>query len=518
LDYETLVGPANDLHTASRDTLPGMRTSDLNRRPTDQVGGSIHQQVGTRGHIVAVLPRGEALRNFVYSGALDEVAAQADLTVLSVIPSEEIRALLHSRYPRVIPLENKYEEHHVTGFLRELLDMAHGRWLWSAAARQRWRTRDVEAAAGGARLKRLIKKAACYPFASRPGLEVLSRIERAASRWLSSSDEYLRLLRQLKPTLVFNGSHVHGGPAIPIVQAAQWLDIPTAAFIFSWDNLTSQGRIIPPYDFYLVWNSAIRDRLLDIYRNVRLDHVFVTGTPQFDPHFRPETSWSREEFCARVGADPSRPIVVYTTGVAHHLPGEPRIVQGIADAVRAMTDLGPPQLLVRVYPKDRTDRFVELKRAYPDVLFPEVPWEAAWHTPKIEDTALLANTLRHASVGINVASTISLELCMFDKPVINVAYNPPGLNVGPMDYGRAYNFDHYRPVVTSGAVTLATKEAQMKALIRHALSEPQEHSASRRRLVATMFEGTLDGSSSKRVAKVLCALATAERGSSQERG
>jgi hypothetical protein len=481
-------------------------TKGLKAEAVKRGSAPVHQRADRRPHVIAVLPRGEALRNFVYSGALDEVAAQADLTVLSVIPSDGIRALLHSRYPSVIPLEADIEELYVIGFLREILDMAHGRWLWSAAAQERWRIRDVEAATEGARLKRLIKKSACYPFASRRGLEVLSRIEGVASRWSSSSDHYLRLLRRLKPTLVFNGSHVHGGPAIPVVHAARRLGIPTAAFIFSWDNLTSQGRIIPPYDFYLVWNTGLRDRLLDMYRNVLPDHVFVTGTPQFDPHFCPETYWSREEFCARVGADPSRPIVVYTTGMANHMPGEPRIVQGIADIVRGMDDLGPPQLLVRVYPKDRTGRFEELKRAYPDILFPEVPWEPAWLTPKIEDTPLLTNTLRHAALGINVGSTISLELCMFDKPVINVAYNPPGLNVEPVDYRRGYEFDHYRPVVESGAVVVAYTEAQMKTLLRRALTHPEERRANRSRLIAAMFEKTLDGWSSTRVAAVLRAL------------
>jgi hypothetical protein len=509
LSYQSTAKVGNEIHTAGPESVARTRTIDPDRRAAKQVGASLQRHVGKAGPIVAVLPRGEALRNFVYSGALDEVAARADLTVLSVIPSDGIRELLHSRYPRVIPLEPNVQEHHISRLLREILDMAHGRWLWSAAARQRWRLRDLEAATIGARLKRLIKKAVCYPFTSRTGVELLSRLECAATRWSSSSDEYLRLFRRLKPALVFNGSHVHAGPAIPVMHAARRLGIPTAAFIFSWDNLTSQGRIIPPYDFYLVWNSSLRDRLLDIYGQVRPDHVFVTGTPQFDPHFRPETYWSREEFCARVGADPSRPIVLYSTGIAHHLPGEPRTVKGIADILRSMNDLGPPQLLVRVYPKDQSGRFEELKRAYPDILFPVVPWEPAWHTPKIEDAELLANMLRHVSVGINVASTISLELCMFDKPVINVAYNPPGLDVGPLDYGRAYQFDHYRPVVESGAVTLATDEAQMADLIRRALVAPQEHSASRRRLVATMFEGTLDGRSSKRVAAVLHTLAAA---------
>ena len=446
----------------------------------------------------------------MYSGALDQVLEQTDLTVLSVIPSDSIGALLHARYPSVIPLDTRIKEHRIVSSLRDILDMAHGRWLWTVAARQRWRVHDVEATTVGARMKRLLKKSACYLFASRRGVEALSQVERAVSGWFRTSDQYLELFRRCKPSLVFNGSHVHASSAIPPVQAAQRLGIPTAAFIFSWDNLTSQGRIIPPYDYYLVWNSALRDRLLDIYRNVRLDQVFVTGTPQFYPHFRSSTYWSREDFCARVRANPARPIVVYTTGMANHMPGEPRIVQGIADMLRSMSDFGPPQLLVRVYPKDRTGRFEELKRTHPEIIFPEVPWESAWLTPRIEDTALLANTLRHAAVGINVASTISLELCMFDKPVINVAYNPPGVNVEPSDYRRAYDFDHYRPVVESGAVTLARSEAEMSELLCRALHRPHELSPNRRRLLGSMFDGTLDGRSANRVADVLCRLAAGE--------
>jgi hypothetical protein len=119
-----------------------------------------------------------------------------------------------------------------------------------------------------------------------------------------------------------------------------------------------------------------------------------------------------------------------------------------------MTDLGP-QLLLRVYPKDQTGRFEELKRRRSDIIFGEAPWEPLWLTPKIEDCFVLTNTLRHADVGINVASTISLELCMFAKPVINVAYNPPEIHSSLVDYARYYEFDHYRPVVESGAVQVA---------------------------------------------------------------
>ena len=47
-------------------------------------------------HVVAVLPRGEAIRNFIYSGALDEVAAHAKVTVLSVVPDDDFQKLIAS--------------------------------------------------------------------------------------------------------------------------------------------------------------------------------------------------------------------------------------------------------------------------------------------------------------------------------------------------------------------------------------------------------------------------------------
>jgi hypothetical protein len=311
---------------------------------------------------------------------------------------------------------------------------------------------------------------------------------------------------------------VHSRVAIQAVQAAQWLGIPTAAFVFSWDNLTSQGRIIPPYDYYLVWNDQIREHLLKMYKTVPAERVFVTGTPQFDFHFKPEFYWSRRELCERTGADPSRPIVLYTTGMAHHMPGEPVIVEEIANHLREMKDLGSPQLLVRVYPKDGTHRFDDLKRGRSDILFPEVPWEPAWQTPTIDDAYLLTNTIRHAAVGINVASTVSLELCMFDTPVINVGYNPAGVDTGSVDYRRYYDFDHYRPVVESGAVELAESPDQMRAMVRRALIEPARLSNQRLGLIKKMFGDTLNNCSAKRMARHLVGITKASHPDHRKNG
>jgi hypothetical protein len=460
-----------------------------------------------RGHVVAILPRGEAIRNFVQTGALDVVASAVRLTVLSVVPDAASFKELNERYQSVLPLKGDPERYPVR-VLRELLDMAHGRYLWSAAARERWRLRDAEANTVIKRLKRRGKKLGCWPFANIGGIRVLERLERTTSRALQPTDYYERLYQQLNPTLVFNASHVHSQNAVLAVQGARWLGIPTATFIFSWDNLTSQGRILPAYDYYLVWNDDLKRQLLKIYPEILRDNVFVTGTPQFDSHFRRDSYWSREDFCAKVAANPNRPIVLYSTGMANHMPGEPRIVEQIADMLAEMKDLGSPQLLVRVYPKDRTRRFEELKRRRSDILFPDATWIEAWLTPTEEDNRLLTNTLRHVDVGINVASTLSLELCMFNKPALNVAYNPPGMESVRVPYARYYEYDHYRPVVESGAAQLARTPDEMRSLLREALTCPGQHKRERRALIQRMFGDSLDGRSSERVAETLLKLAS----------
>ena len=456
--------------------------------------------------IVCIFPRGEAIRNFAYAGALEVLQEHCGCAVLSVKPNDEIWQHLAKQCAELHVLE-EFRERYPVRILRDFLDVAHGRWLWSEAAQERWRLRDSEAITVSQKVKRWGKKVVVAPLSNRAGINLLSRAERAASRVLNPTSHYLKLFQEWRPSLVFNASHVHSRNAIQAVQSAQWLGIPTAAFIFSWDNLTSQGRVLPPYDYYLVWNEAIKNQLLEIYEFVKPEHVFVTGTPQFDPHFQPASNWAREEFCRRVGADPARPIVLYATGMPNHMPGEDEIVEGIADILKELNQFGPPQLLVRVYAKDRSGRFEPLMKRRPDILFPEVPWEPNWLTPLPEDLPLWTNTLRYSDLGINVASTVSLELCMFDKPVINVGYNPPSVPEDALSYARYYRFDHYAPVVASGAVKVAGSLDEMRRMIREALAHPEVGRPDRAALLRSFFAQTLDGRSGERAAQTLLKLA-----------
>src|SRR5262249_50724782 len=43
-------------------------------------------------HIVTILPRGEAIRNFVYTGVLDEISREAKVPLLSVVPNSDLES------------------------------------------------------------------------------------------------------------------------------------------------------------------------------------------------------------------------------------------------------------------------------------------------------------------------------------------------------------------------------------------------------------------------------------------
>jgi hypothetical protein len=476
-------------------------------------GPSLENKKGERPRIVLVVPRGEAVRNFLYSDTLTTLAEHAQVTLLSVVHDDVFLARFSDRVDEIIPLRH-YPSPRWVAQLRTLTINAHDRWLWSGVAQNNWELRDRRAAEKGKDLSRLAVKAAARLLAFRPFLRVLTRLEQDLSVRFCGTDEFHRLFGRLRPDMVFNCSHIHGLAGELPLRVAKTLDIPTAGFIFSWDNLTSRSRIFVPYDHYLVWHQGMKAQLLDIYPEIPEEEVFVTGTPQFDFHLKPAFQLSRKELCAELGIDPFRPFVFYTAGIANHFYEEHRHVELVARLLDAMGLDPKPQLVVRTYVKGTSPEMKALaEKGLPDVIFPRVLWEPKWQTPHFEDLPLYSSLLRHCALGINAASTVSLELLLFDKPVINLDFDPPGSNLPwCLGYERHIRFDHYRPVAKSGAVLVARSEADMAAMLRQGLTDPGRDSEKRKGFLKTMFGPTLDGSSGQRVAETLLALAQRRRG------
>ncbi len=236
------------------------------------------------------------------------------------------------------------------------------------------------------------------------------------------------------------------------------------------------------------------------------------GTPQFDFHFDSTIELPRAELCRRIGIDPARPFVLYTTGIDNHFYDEHLHVEQVIRILKAL-HLARPQLVVRTYVKGTSDEMKALaERNIPGVVFPPVLWEPRWQTPSFEDLEIYSNLLRHCAVGINAASTVSLELMLFDKPIINLDFDPDGSDLPwqPRILA-AYQLRPLSPVADSGAVMVARSNEDLAKMIEDGLRRPEGLAQGRKDFLDRTFGTTLDGRCGIRVAESLLDLAKHSR-------
>lgn len=444
----------------------------------------------TQPHIAFLLPDGVGVRNCVLSPLLGRVAERATISVYHVIAPAMLptyQGLLNGAASKVnwIPLRT-YRETPVSSTLRYALAYAQMFWADTQAMRHNlkqkvrgsWRTKAMRQTA------RMLGRAA----ASRRGIALLDAAHcREVSR-LPETGYYRELFQRSRPSLLVC-SHQRPPDILPPVLAARSLGIPTATFIFSWDNLTSKGRIAAPFDHYLLWSEQMRRELLQFYPDIARERTHVVGTPQFAAYADPAMLWSREEFFRRVGADPARPLICYSGGDSGTCPEDHLHVAILMKLIRSGAIAKNPQVIVRPAPVDDGVRYEAVRKEFPEMLFaqprwvrPADDWSRAMPLP--EDVRFLANLTQHCDLNINVASTMSLDFALHDRPVVNIGFDiseRPPHGVPLKDF--FYKFEHYRPVVESRGVRLATSLEELAAGVNTYLDNPATDRDARLKLV-----------------------------------
>lgn len=320
-----------------------------------------------------------------------------------------------------------------------------------------------------------------------------------------TADYYRSLYAELRPSVVFSPAPLMPEEWLPI-QVARRAGIKTALAVLSWDNLSSKARMPLPCSSVLVWSEEMAREVLNFYPSIRPEQVHITGAPQFDFHLREELYDSREDFLRGLGGDPNRPLVVYAGVTLSLMPNEPKVVEDLAAAIRMGAVRRNPQLLVRLHPKDDGRRYGEFRTRYPEVLF-TTPGERSggdlrrWK-PELEDVRLLVNTVRHGDVHVNVASTMTIDAAVLDRPVVNIAYDLRGPGERPAWGINGYDFTHYAPIMKTGGVRLARSPAELTAHLNDYLEEPCLDRDGRRRVVGLVC-GKVDGRAGERVAEKL---------------
>jgi hypothetical protein len=115
----------------------------------------------------------------------------------------------------------------------------------------------------------------------------------------------------------------------------------------------------------------------------------------------------------------------------------------------------------------------------------------------------LADTMRHSDVVVNVASTITIEACVFDTPVVNIAFDGDHADL-PYERSarRYYTFTHYVNITRHDAVRVSWNPRELVENVARYLADPALDAGGRRRVVDEQVQ-FLDGKSGERVARAV---------------
>lgn len=294
-------------------------------------------------------------------------------------------------------------------------------------------------------------------FNSEKGLVWLRSRIKKLERKTKYYNESVATLQKANPAIVFC-TNQRPLTAIAPILAAQDLEIPTATFIFSWDNLPKATMVIET-DYYFVWSNHMKAELLHYYPYIKENQIFVTGTPQFEPHFDASLIETKAVFFEKYGLDTEKKYICFSGDDITTSPDDPQYLEDAAAAVRKLNGEGSNMGIVfRRCPVDFSDRYDKVLAEYSDVIVSVAPvWKkmgANWNAilPTREDLILQVNTIFHTEFVINLGSSMVFDYACFDKPCMYINYDAEKQNDPNWSVEKIYKFVHFQSMPDKNAV------------------------------------------------------------------
>ncbi len=289
----------------------------------------------------------------------------------------------------------------------------------------------------------------------------------------------LATLKAEKPALVFcTNQRVMLGVA-PLL-AAQDLGIPTACFIFSWDNLPKGTKIIET-DFYFVWSQYMKDELLYYYPHIKENQIIITGTPQFESHFDQSKLQSRADFCRAHNLSEEKTYFCFSGDDVTSSPNDPFYLEDASKAVRSLNQKGHNLgIIFRRCPVDFSNRYDAVISAYKDCITAIDPkWikkAQNWNTilPTVADIELQINTINNTAFVINLGSSMVFDYVAFKKPCAYINYDvPQGIPCRLVK--DTYSLIHIKSITSKDCVAWINSAEAMEEVILNLLTQNKSH-------------------------------------------
>lgn len=248
----------------------------------------------------------------------------------------------------------------------------------------------------------------------------------------------------------------------------------------------------------------MKAELLYFYPSVKKHDVKVVGTPQFEPYAMKKYETSAADFYQKFNLVAGLKTICYSCADVSIGQNDPIVIGAIAKAIRNNDIATKVQLIVRTSPAEDDTRFKAVKEEFPEIKWNVPKWiltrknhSETWsqRVPSEEDIKDLRSMLEYVDLNINMCSTMSLDFMLFDKPVINTVFGNE--QNGMYNDQRFLNYDHYKKVVESQAVSIAKNTADLIDKINTALAHPEEKKGQRKEMIDLQISEPLKGTSAR---------------------
>lgn len=289
---------------------------------------------------------------------------------------------------------------------------------------------------------------------------------------------------------------------IAFIKAAHHRGIQTLSMPKGWDNVTKEFYPVLP-DRFAVPNAISADLAVAI-QGMKRENVDTVGIPQFDWYAKKEILKSRREHLRTKGLDPSRKVVFFGSEGAWS-QNDWRIAELLYEWIKSDALGAPSQLFIRPHYSDVQSTKFENLRGKPLVFvddYPKVDFLVDKWDPSVADTIDFTNSIVHADVVVNIASSLSLDAACADRPIVLVGFGCEYEGEKDVTIPKLYGSDHMRWLEEAGGTDRADSSEELKKIITRALIDPAWRAEGRERLRKGLCY-RVDGKSSERLANLV---------------
>ncbi len=313
---------------------------------------------------------------------------------------------------------------------------------------------------------------------------------------LSPKGFFHTLIDEFKPDFIFSTDPQNDND-VSLMQDARARNLPILGMIRSWDNTTQRiFRVYP--DKMLVGSDILKEELVK-WHGYSENKIVVTGNPHYDRYLKAPLK-SREGFFKSFGLDLNKKLILYCPVGDLTIHKTNDMDQYVLEVLKEIPNV---QILVR-FPPDENVRLVNFVK--PDNMIFHRPGHV-FSSDKFtdreirkEDDESLIDQIYYSSLVVTGPTSIALDSCLMDKPVIAVNFYSTERNFFDTVY--QYHYNHMQKLLSTGGVFGAVSKVDFLKKANEYLMNPALDKEGRAKARDLWFSRA-DGHSGKRVANAI---------------